>query len=395
METTKFIKGLGLSVETTNFLLKDNRSDSALINIIKNDDGSVTFDEVNNFYQVKSHTLNEDGQKVYELFAEYRRPKNAIACILKAIESELTIRQSLEKESNHTPADYSDEVKALKDFYDFWAFLTDAQKIEAGKLATEWMLENNIVTTTFDYFFINGTGGLTLENGQIVKFYDPVYGINIHSKIFQASPNGLVSLIDHNKDVYALSAEISQKLEVISEETAPTEDVTALTEIYKNLLEEAEIRKIDKLEKAVVLYDKAKKLAEIAKAKAEKQKIADKATQLKRVTSALAVRKSTRELEALNSIEMTTAEEVEAVVKLVNDKADLLIPAHKREISAKVKEINLALKAKAKADKEAIKNAPEAKAEPVLEEVAPEPAPEPAPAIETPKANKPRRGSKK
>lgn len=341
METKKFISGLGQTKEITAFL-NANLVDYAIINLTRNADNTITFTSILDFHIVETHTLDTAGQRAFELFGQFRNSKNAIACLLKAIETKKPITDdTFKNQSKITPAKYETAEKALKTFGTFYAYLTDAQKAELSKISENWMKEAGFKDLMTDFYFINGENGLNLKEKQIIKIYDPVYGQHIYSMVFIASPNGIVTCID-DEAVFSLSAESAKTIELVDSKKAPAEVSEFFLEKFNQYTEECEERKTDKLEKAIKLDDQRKKALKIANERAEKAEVSKKALEAKNVISA-------KELKAFEKMKMTTKEEIEAVTKMIESKDEVLTRAHKRDLMEKVKKSKMALKTTPKA----------------------------------------------
>lgn len=365
MDTKKFITGKGFDKETTQFLLKDNLTDFSIFDVVKGKKGAVKFKTVTDFHNVEEHNLDTHGQMAFELFYQFNNVKNAIACITKSIEDESPIsNETFALQSKITPAVYTDEMKKMKTFKQYWDSLDAEQKLNVASLAKKWMDDAGIDRTNFEFFFINGENGLTLAVGQTLKIYDPLYGNKIFTRVHQASPNGLVTLLDDGS-TFSLSKESAKTIEIVPVAEVPAEVEEFFSELEKTYIEDANTRKTDKLEKGLKLQNKADEINQKMEEKKEKE--------------AKALELSNKELAEIKAMEIKTKEQVDEVVNQINAKAKILLPVHKKELSAMVKTAKESFKPKA----ETIP----AEATPATEEEAPAMAEaSPAEATESPKA---------
>lgn len=364
MNTKKFITDLGFSKEMTTFLLNDNIVDFTILNIEKKKGGIFHFQTITDFHKIENHELDKNGLKALELFQNFRTSKNAIACILKAIETKGAINaETFKNQSKITPATYTDKEKALKTFGQLWATLTNDQKAIYGDIASEWMVAEGLELTNLEFFHINGDHGKTFEKGQYLRMADSVYGQRLFAVVIQASPKGFISATD-GEEIFTLSAESAKRCEIIASEQLTPEAREFFTATMKELAEESAERKTAKLEAGAKAHERNAKIAEAEQAKAEKIELANKAKEAKSKASA-------EELNALKSLSMTTKEEVDAVVKKIN-LSTALLPEHKKDLAETIKNVKATFKKQAETIKE--------------------PATETAPAGETPKAtNRPKR----
>ena len=339
METKKFFTGLTNDKNLATFLQKENLIDFAILNIERGENGIFKFTTITDFHKIEFHELDKAGQQSFELFQNFRNSKNAIACILKAIESNGDITpETFQMQSKITPttAIYTEEAKKCKTFGEFWAILTPEQKATFGTIADKWATEAGYDMTNFEFFHINGENGIELKAGQFLKLTDSVYGQKLYAIVTQVSPNGFISVMD-GQEIFTLGAETAKKLEILDPKKVPAETKEFFDLAKTNLDEELQIRKTAKIEIAMKAKAKADEAQKIAEAKAEKLK---KATEEKEAKA----KASADEMEALLKESMTTKEEVSKVVEKINAKAETLLPEHKKALSQKVAEVRASFK---------------------------------------------------
>lgn len=347
METKKFIATLGQNAEISKFLQSDNLMEYAVINVNLKEDGSAEFQTVENFYKVEKHDLDQGGQFVLELFAMFRNSKNAIASLLKHIETGKPITEATFKDqAKLTPKEFSDTQKKMRSFSEFWASLTPEQQTEVKILAINHFTSIGLDETGFQFFFLNGSNGQTLEAGQYVRLKDTIFGYSFITRVLQASPGGYVSLIDGN-DLLTLSRESARTMQVIQPEKVPAEHKAELDKSYEKAKLAGEESRIDQLQKG----------AEMAQKAADAQKLADE----KQAKAELAKKKSEAEKSKLESLTLNSMDEVKKFVETLNKKSANLIPAHKQELAEKVKAAKIAIKAKPAEATEATEPAPAGK----------------------------------
>ena len=349
-EHKNFVQALPATPAQKAFILI-NKLGFAIFNIVFGKNGIVTFDTLSQFNVVESLSLDKPAQMVFDLFHDFNSTKNAIAVILHTIENNGTISdESYKNQSKITPAveDYPKNAT----FAQFWAFLTDDQKAEAVRIAKAWLVSEHIAETSFEFFLTNGTNGVTLEDGQYVMGYDAMTGKKAMTRIFQASPGGLVTAID-NGGHFTLPK--SFRAEVVSREQMPKEVTEILDEKYDALTEQADEQKTYRLDNAIKAADKAAEIAAKAEAKAEKTKAAE---ELKKSTDA----KKKAEFDRLMALKLTSDD---AIAKAAGDLNNAKLAKEQVEkVRAKIKDAKTALKAKADAAKEAAKGKETATATP-------------------------------
>lgn len=375
MNTKKFITGLGLSTEITNFLLKGNLTDFSIFNIEKKDAGIVSFMTVTDFHKVEALELTPIEQGIWELFMQFNNAKNATACLLKALEDKKPITdETFNLQTKITPKEYKPEHKAVKSYSEFIALMTPEQKTALEQIARDYAIFAGFETTNFDFQFVNGENGLELEAGQHVRFFDPIYGQKVYSKVFQASPKGLVTLLEEG-GTFTLSAETAKSIEILADEATPAGVKEYFNELVTDEMTKIEERKTMKLERAEKIAD-----AQALKAKADAEKAEKAALKLK--ADKIAEAKSQKAMEKLQKLPMDTKENCDKLVDKINKAIDL-IPAHKKALSAEIKTALTTIKENAKKKPE---TAPEAPKNDI--------APEEAPIIAGSRKNRPKRQNK-
>lgn len=331
METKKFIAGLFTDKKIANFIENDNLMDFAILSIQpENEAGKINFQTLTNFWKLENHSLNRDEQFLFEIFGMFRNPKNAIASLLKHLETGKPITEkTFSDQAKLTPKNFTDEQKKIRLFSTFFASLTEADRGKLATIAREHFYANGIDQTGFEFFFINGTNGTELKPGQFVRLKDTIGGFPILTVVYQASPEGYVSLLDTG-GLLTLSYEASKLMQIVDEKDVPKEAKADLMKVYNTQKETDETDKITKLEIGAKLYQKS--LEE--KAKAEKKE-ADEAKKLA---------DSTKEKATFEKMSLSSMDEVKDFVKKLNTAK--LIPAHKKELSDKVAKVKETLSKK-------------------------------------------------
>lgn len=370
-ELKKFIKGIeGLTADVIAFLLT-NKMAFAVTNVEKNNKtGVVTLQTVTNFHIVENFSMTKDEQKVWDLFNDFTSAKNATAVILDCIESNTFVTsESYKNQGKITP---KQELPKINTFCKFWELLDEGSKAQAVTIAERWLADNHINETSFDFFFVNGTNGVTLKAGDYVTGYDSHYGQTYYTRVFQASEKGFVTCLD-NGGYFSLSG--SSKPSVVSRESVPAEISKILDEVFVKLNDEVEEQKEYRLNKAMKFNEKIT-LEEVKKAEKEEK------AKAKEEAKALADAEKLKVFEELNTMEINSIDDIKSAVEKMNSAK--LAKEQTEIVRTRFNTIKDDLKAKQKAEKEA-------KVETVkVETVAPitEPAPE------TPKATRNRGGEK-
>lgn len=338
-EVKNFIKGIeGLTPAQRDFLNKNSMT-FAVTNIKQNADGSVEFESVTDFHLVEQVKLTKSEQKVWDLFNDFNSPKNASNVIMNAIENKKSIGAEDYKQQGKITASEKYNFKNVQTFSQFWAMLDDEDKKSAVITAQKWLKDNHIDETSFEFFFVNGTNGVTLKDGDYVMAYDATYGQQLATRVFQASENGLVTCLD-NGGYFSLSANCRPT--PTSKEALPKEIVEVLDKTFDKLTEETAEHKEYRFEQAM---KRAKRIAEeTAKAEAKAEKLAKKEAETK--AKAEAIDKAYNELIALK---LDSPEAIKTAVEKLNSAG--LDKEKIAEVRAKMKKAKDDLKAKAEAQK--------------------------------------------
>ena len=338
-EVKNFIKGIeGLTPAQKDFL-NNNRMTFAVTNIKQNADGSVEFESVTDFHLVEQVKLTKSEQKVWDLFNDFNSPKNASNVIMNAIENKKSIGAEDYKQQGKITASEKYNFKNVQTFSQFWALLDDEDKKSAVITAQKWLKDNHIDETSFEFFFVNGTNGVTLKDGDYVMAYDATYGQQLATRVFQASENGLVTCLDDG-GYFTLSA--GSRPTPTSKEALPKEVVEVLDKTFDKLTEETAEHKEYRFEQAI---KRAKKIAEeTAKAEAKAEKLAKKEAETK--AKAEAKDKAYNELIALK---LDSPEAIKTAVEKLNSAG--LDKERIAEVRNMVKKAKDDLKAKAEAQK--------------------------------------------
>lgn len=338
-EVKNFIKGIeGLTPAQRDFLNK-NCMTFAVTNIKQNADGSVEFESVTDFHLVEQVKLTKSEQKVWDLFNDFNSAKNASNVIMNAIENKKSIGAEDYKQQGKITASEKYNFKNVQTFSQFWALLDDEDKKSAVITAQKWLKDNHIDETSFEFFFVNGTNGVTLNNGDYVLAYDATYGQQLATRVFQASEGGLVTCLDDG-GYFTLSA--NSRPTPTSKEALPKEIVESLDKTFDKLTEDTADHKEYRLEQAIKRTERIAK--ETAKIEAKKQKEATKEAEAKAKTEAK--EKAYNELIAL---ELNSPEAIKTAVEKLNSAG--LDKEKIAEVRAKMKKAKDDLKAKAEAQK--------------------------------------------
>lgn len=274
-ETKKFIqasaKNQNLDSETAKFLLT-NKIGQTIMNISKAKKGYVRFLELRNFHQVIENFLTPEQLACFDLFCDFNNAKNAINCILDAIESNTQITyDTFNNQSKITAKDWS-KFKGIITYADFYGNLTEEQQKSFESIAHNWLDFFHNGKSTFEFFQINDG---TFKAGDYVIGYDPTYSNQFFTRIFQASPNGFITALD-DKGYFTLSSVSAPK--VVKSEMIPAEIREKLDETFAKFEEEVEIYRNDVIAKEIA---KAERLeAQEAKEMARQEREAKKAKEL-------------------------------------------------------------------------------------------------------------------
>ena len=253
-----FVLGLGLTPEQVSFI-ETNKMSMAILNVVFGKNKSVTFDMVTNFHIVENVELSRDEQAVFDLFYDFNSVKNGVAVILHSIENGNAITDATyNQQSKLTP---SVELPKVDTFLQFWALLTQEQKTQAVKLATDWLIENHINETSFDFFIINGQNGLTMAEGDYIIGYDETQSMKTYTKVLQASPDGFVTGVN-NSTYFTLNRSFRPR--VVARELVPMEIADILDATFDKLTEESVDQMDYRIGKAMDIADRKAKASEKA-----------------------------------------------------------------------------------------------------------------------------------
>ena len=248
----KFIVALGLSNEMTAFLL-ENKLSFTVANIVIEKNKTVTFDAITDFWKVEKTTLTQDEQPIWDLFHDFNSNKNGVNVLMSAIETGNPVDDSsFENQSKLTPKDGA--LKTMT-FVQFWATLDQEQKTKAVAIGQQWLLENHIFMTSFEFFAINNQHR-TYKDGDYLLGYDETYGIRLATKVLQASPNGFVTCVD-GEGVFTLGHTF--RPEEVVKETLNAKVVAIIDPMYDGLNEESAIMKSVAITKAMNIMERREK----------------------------------------------------------------------------------------------------------------------------------------
>lgn len=252
-EIKKFVTGLGLTQETISFIEK-NKMSMAVLNVEFGKNKSVNFGMVSNFYIVEEVSLSRDEQAVFDLFYDFNSVKNGMAVILHSIETGNPITdETYNQQSKITPAK---ELPKVVTFPQFWATLSQEEKTKAVKIATEWLNENHIGETSFDFFTINGTGDAEIKDGDYLIGYDETNSMKSYTKVLQASPNGFITCVN-NGSYFTLNRSFRPR--VVAKEVIPAKIAEILDATFEKLSEESVDQMEYRIEKAMDIADRRAK----------------------------------------------------------------------------------------------------------------------------------------
>lgn len=252
-EIKKFVTGLGLTPEQIAFVEK-NKMSMAILNVVFGKNKSVKFDMVTNFHIFEEVELSRDEQAVFDLFYDFNSTKNGIAVILHSIETGNSITDdTYNQQSKLTPAK---ELPKVVTFPQFWATLSQEEKTNAVKIATDWLTENHIGETSFDFFTINGTGDAEIKESDYLTGYDETNSMKTYSRVLQASPNGFVTCVN-NGSYFTLNRSFRPK--VVAREVIPAKVLEILDATFDKLSEESLDQMEYRIEKAMDIANRVAK----------------------------------------------------------------------------------------------------------------------------------------
>lgn len=251
-EIKKFVTGLGLTPEMTAFLLA-NKLSFTITNIVKEKNGTVSFDAVTNYWKVEKTTLTKDEQPVWDLYHDFNSNKNGANVLMNAIETKTRITDdSYDNQSKITPSNGA--LKSMT-FVEFWATLTQEQKTEGVAIGKQWLQENHIFKTSFEFFAFNNQD-VTFEEGDYLLGYDETYGTRLATRVLQASPNGFITCVD-GEGLFSMGHFF--RPEKVAKESLNAKVVKIIDNMYDALNEESSQMKSDRIEKAMDIADRRAK----------------------------------------------------------------------------------------------------------------------------------------
>lgn len=370
--------------------VENNLFDHIIFDVSYDTDANLSFSELVDFYKINRYENLPLGlQFAYELFGQFRNPKNAVNTILNHIENIKEFKaESFEKQAQFTPMQVEkDEIKDIRDFKGLLNLIEakkDVYDIDTlNALAIKWSELNGYTGTAgtmFSDFYITNDND-NLKKGTLVKVYDALFAKEIYAKVVQASPNGFLTLFADDMDLL-ITSETAKTIEIVEDfnlNEVTEEYKTTFNQAYEEYIEDLSISREEKLEKAIKRLEKVNNELE-KKSKAKEKVISSKAL--------------AREI---LSTKPTTLEELAEARKLLNTNSDKLVKTHKdalrrifayntNKAKAEAKAIKEALQAESKAKKEAEKAKKEA------EKVAKVAVTDAIPTEQTEKPNRPKNG---
>lgn len=358
----KFIATVAGQDETLKSFLPSNLLALAIVGVTRHDDGSVSFTEVADFSKVINYTLTKEEQVAWDLFNDFRSPKNATNVILHCIDNNIPIDGKIfDKEGKITALRIigRDEVKKddkvitegitpqpefkkVVNFNDFWALLDEEDRKKVVLLAKNWLKAFHIDSVSFDFFQINdGSYG----KGTYVMAYDGTQADTFYTRVLQECPNGFITCVG-NDGVFSLSTQTQPQ--IIDREVVPAKLVDKLDKQYDKFQEDLAIYREDRLGKALKQSERDAKAAEAEAKKAEEKK----AKEAEKLAADQGKEKVMNELLALP---MDTENQVAVVVGKLNtaglnkvrkDKVKEAIKAAKAKIKEAAKKAETEAKAK-------------------------------------------------
>ena len=292
----------------------------------------ISFTLIDNFFRLENVELENEDLKLWDVILGFDSIANGLNAIQYLLEEKKPMSWGIfDKQKSITPK--SGEVR-LMSVVDYLNSLDAKQKAYLRGMAGEWAKIAMKQGTSFDAFFVNGTDGLTLKNGDVVQCYDNQVNETYFGIVLGTMPNGFVSI--YSGDIFSLSSHSSPVLGT----EVPKEIKDELIKNYKKLADDfAEDKQIafEKFEKAFLREEKARATA-TRKAEREAKAATKKA------------------LEELTTMEIKTPADIQKVTKEVNSLFDADdTNAHKRRVDAVKAKVTEA-KAKIEAAKETAKS---------------------------------------
>lgn len=281
MKTIKsFVNGIvGLTQEQKELLI-GSKVHLELANIKRLPEGSVEFDVVENFFSTQKITLKAEQKNIWDVVMDFNSIKNGLNTLKTLQEQGKPLSWEVYKLQNKmTPTGGAVKNDNLLEFLNS---LTEEEYKGIVAICDTWMTKNMKKGNSFDTFFINGTNGVTLEDGQFLQMYDNQLNEVYFGKVLKATKDGFVTMF--GTDTFTLSAH-SEPTILIGEQV-PAEVKEGIDPAFAELVEDLETQKIEYLEK---FEKRATKLVEAAeKAEAKKQKaferVVDKAIKIGAIT---------------------------------------------------------------------------------------------------------------
>lgn len=275
-----FVNGIvGLTPEQKE-LLMSSKVHLELANIKKLPNGGVEFDVVENFFNTQRVTLKPEQKNIWDVVMDFNSIKNGLNTLKTLQEQGKPLSWEVYKLQNKmTPTGGAVKNDNLLEFLNS---LTEEEYKGIVSICDTWMAKNMKKGNSFDTFFINGTNGVTLEDGQFLQMYDNQLNEVYFGKVLKATTNGFVTMF--GTDTFTLSAH-SEPTILIGEQV-PAEVKEGIDPAFAEMVEDLETQKIEYLEK----YEKIATRQAEAKAKAEAkelkafERVVDKAIKLGAIT---------------------------------------------------------------------------------------------------------------
>ena len=328
-EVKAFINSLEVSDEQK-VMLEANMVSHICDNVeIDKRKGKVTFDAISDFVYIETLTLSNKEMWLFEFFHSFLNNKVAAIVIFYCLENKVPLSEQILKDKNRlTPKVMP---TACKTFTDFYNQLSPEGKLEAQALAENWLNSYHDAKPALDFYFMNGSKGVTFVAGNYLKGYDDVNGNSIFAKVLYAAPKGFVLAATEEGFVSVTKA---MNPTIITKEQVPTEFLSDIEEVdteISDLLIDQKNTRVERLKKS---FDAAAKKAEAALAAKAEKEVADKA-------AAEAVAAKEEKFKQLMALELKTPADIEAAVAQLNDAK--LNRDKTREVSALIKAAKKAL----------------------------------------------------